>query len=143
MADERVRAQGAGLTLTVTVSAQPAFLDAIEAVAGWFGEYGGCPAEDAARLGTAVRRALERLMGERVAAGAAPRELGLHFEGDARRVRADLSCPPTAGNETFPLEQVLAGGDGLEGLRSLVDRVEFSQDRGRPCCRLTRRIRSR
>jgi hypothetical protein len=125
--------------LTVTVSSQPAFVPMLEALAARVGEYVGCPADDARHLGQAVGQTLveawRRLGPERT-----PGRFDLVFQGNGRLLRVDLACasPLPAGES---LERVLGGVDGIDGLRQLVDRIEFGDAGGHSYCRLTRQIR--
>jgi hypothetical protein len=139
MADASQHPARSALSMTVTVSSQPAFVPMLEALATRAGEYVGCPAEDARRLGEAVRRALgdswRHLGPER-----RPGRYDIVFQGNTRLLRVDLTCKsPLPDGVT--LEQALGGPEALEGLRHLVDRIEFGDTDGRPFCRLTRQIR--
>jgi len=141
MADERSNAPGAGLTLSVRLSARPALFGAVAALASGIGGQAGCAAADAARFGEAVGLALA-LVVDAAPPDATPVELDVAFEGGPRWLRADVSCAATEQGRTFPLDQALSA-DRLEALRSRVDRADIVQDRGRACCRLTRQIRPR
>jgi hypothetical protein len=127
------------LALTVTVSNQPAFVPAIEALAARAGEYVGCPAGDARHLGQAVARALTEAW-RRLGPGRSPGRFDIVFQGNGRLLRVDLACTgPLPSGVT--LEEAVGGADGVDELRRLVDRIEFGDANGCPFCRLTRRIR--
>jgi hypothetical protein len=139
MADDGERGGGAGLSLTVTVSSQQAFVPTLEALAARIGEYVGCSADEAKRLAQAVGRALSdasRRFGSDHASG----RFDIVFHGNGRLLRVDLSCtsPLPAG---VTLEDALGGEDAVSLLRKLVDRVEFGEAPRGPFCRLTRQIR--
>jgi hypothetical protein len=142
MAVERADAPPADLTLTVTLSAQPAFFDAVAAAGRHLGEQAGCATDEAASFGEGVGLALGRVTAG-APADAVPDELVVVFHVEARWLRADISCGRTRQGRPFPLEQAIAEGDGLAVLQSKADRVEVIQTQGRACCRLTRRIRPR
>jgi hypothetical protein len=126
------------LSLTVTVSSQPAILPTLEALAARVGEYVGCPAEDARDLGQAVGRALGDAW-RHLGAAAVP-GFEVAFQGNGRVLRVELVCasPLPAG---VTLQEALGGAEGVDRLRQLVDRIEFGADRGCAYCRLTRQIR--
>jgi hypothetical protein len=139
MTDDSSNAAGAGLALTVTVSSQPAFVPALEALTTRVGEYVGCPVEEARHLGQAVARALGQTWRHLGPAPGSPR-FDIVFHGNGRVLRVDVACagPLPAG---VTLEDALGGAEGVTDLRQLVDRVEFGDSDGRPYCRLTRQIR--
>jgi hypothetical protein len=139
MTDDSQRPTRPGVSLTITVSNQPAFVPTLEALTARIGEYAGCPAEEARHLGQAVGRALGetwRHVGPDQASG----RFDIVFQGNGRLLHVDLACrlPLPAG---VTLEDALGGPAALTGLRRLVDRVEFGETGGTPYCRLTRQVR--
>jgi hypothetical protein len=139
MIDDAPHRGQSGLSLTVTVSSQPAFVPTLEALAVRIGEYVGCPADDARNLGRAVGRALGDTW-RRLGPDRTPGRFDIMFHGNGRLLRVDLACegPLPAG---VTLEDALGGADAVNGLRQLVDRIEFGDADGSPYCRLTRQIR--
>jgi hypothetical protein len=138
MSAESPQAVSQGLSLTVTVSSQPAFVPTVEALAAKVGEFVGCSADDARRLGQAVALALSDTW-RHLGAGAVPPRFDVIFHGNGRVLRVDVACAsPLPGGVT--LEHAL-GSDAMNGLRALVDRIEFGETDGCPYCRLTRQIR--
>ena len=139
MTDDPPETEKSRLSLTVTVSSQPAFVPTLEALAARVGEYVGCPEEDARHLGQAVGRALGETW-RRLGPGQAPGRFEIVFHGNGRLLRVDLASktPLPVG---VTLEDALGGHEGLSGLRQLVDRIEFGDAGGYPYCRLTRQIR--
>ena len=96
MADDALRGGETPLALSCTVSSQPAFAAAAAALTVRVGEQAGCAAGDAARLGRAVREALD---GAILAADASrPQAFDLTFHGTSRVVRwTSRSRPPSTG----------------------------------------------
>jgi hypothetical protein len=139
MTGESPQSEKSGLSLTVTVSSQPAFVPALEALAARVGEYVGCPAEDAKHLGQAVGRALGGVW-RRLGPERSPGRFEIMFQGNGRLLRVDLACtsPLPAG---VTLEEAFGGAEAVDHLRQLVDRLEFGDADGAPYCRLTRQIR--
>jgi hypothetical protein len=137
MTDEVQRgASGADMSVIFTISPQPAFLDAAEALTERVGGYVGCPPDDARRLGLAVRRTLGRAFA--AANGQAPGSFDVAYRGNGRLLRVDVSCAAAPGG--FSLESMVTGADEASTVRELVDRVEFGHDGERQFCRLTSRI---
>lgn len=139
MSEDVQRAERSGLSMTVTVSRQPAFVPTVEALTVKIGEYVGCPADSARSLGQAVGRVLDEAW-RHLGPEPDPGRFDLVFHGDGRLLRVDVSCrnslPPGVS-----FEDALGGAASLSGLRALVDRVEFGHADGGPYCRLTRQIR--
>jgi hypothetical protein len=128
-----------GLSLSVTVSSQAAFVPALEALARRVGEYVGCPADDALHLGQAVGRALADTW-RHLGPARMPGRFDILFHGNGRLLRVDVTCPaPLPAGVT--LEDALGGPAGVDQLRLLVDRIEFGHSGDCPFCRLTRQIR--
>jgi hypothetical protein len=139
MNDDAQRSGRSGLSVTVTVSTQAAFVPTLEALTMRIGEYVGCPAEAARHLGEAVARALGETW-RHLGPDRTPGRFDIVFQGDGRLLKVDLACksplPPGVS-----LEEALGGPAATSGLRQLVDRVEFGDSDGHPYCRLTRQIR--
>jgi hypothetical protein len=131
----------AAFSMTVTVSSQPAFLPALEALTARVGEFVGCQAAAAKALGVAVARALTGAW-RGLERGGSAGHVDLVFRGNGRVLRVDLTCtaPLPAGTT---LEEALGGAEAVSGLRQFVDRVEFGDENGAPFCRLTQQIRDR
>ena len=140
MATHAEKPPGAGLPLTCTLSTHEALVDAAQAVAARTAELAGCAADDADKLGAAMRTALEALISQ-VPAARRPCELEVAFSGTERVLRVELSCDTAAGDDGLALEQVLGEGEAGQRLRGLVDRVEFGREGPRQSCRLTRQIK--
>jgi hypothetical protein len=139
MADVSAETGRSGLSMTVTVSSQLAFVPTVEALAARVGEYVGCPADEARHLGQAVGRALSETW-RQLGPDRKPGRFDIVFQGNGRLLRVDLTCrtPLPAG---LTLEAALGGADAVARLRPLVDRIEFGDTDGCPYCRLTRQIR--
>ena len=139
MNDDAQRSERSGLSMTVTVSSQQAFVPTLEILTARVGEYVGCPAETARRRGEAVGRVLGETW-RHLGPAQAPGRFDLVFHGDGRLLKVDLACksplPPGVS-----LEEALGGAPAMTGLRQLVDRIEFGDADGCPYCRLTRQIR--
>ena len=138
----RLRGGETPLALSCTVSSQPAFAAAAAALTVRVGEQAGCAADDAARLGRAVREALD---GAILAADASrPQAFDLTFHGTSRVVRVDVAVAPAVNGRqpAFSFEETLNGHGRTPTIEGLVDRVEFGQENGRSFCRLTHRIRA-
>lgn len=131
---------GAGLPLTCTLSTHEALVEVAQAVAARTAELAGCMVDDAEKLGTAIRTALEALISQ-VPAVRRPGELEVAFGGTERILRVDLSYDTAPGADGIPFEQLLGEGEAGQKLRGLVDRVEFGRDGTRQSCRLTRQIK--
>ena len=135
MADVPPATRAQELNFSVTLSAEPAFAETAGALAARAGDFSGCPADDASRLGEAVREAFSRLAATAVVAD--------HFElvvhGSPRLVRIDLCCAPDAAGAG--LEARLAPPPHGEAIQELVDRVEFGADGGAAYCRFTQQVR--
>jgi hypothetical protein len=123
------------LDFSVTLSAEPAFAETAGALAARAGDFSGCPADDARRLGEAVREAFARL----AATAAVADHFQLVIHGSPRLVRIDLCCDVAEAGSG--LEGRLAGQAHGEPIRDLVDRVEFGTDRGATYCRFTQQVR--
>lgn len=123
------------LTFSVILSAEPAFADTAGALAARAGDFSGCPADDARRLGEAVREAFSRLATTATIAN----HLQLIVHGSPRLVRIDLCC--AAAEAGAGLEARLAGQEHGEPIRALVDRVEFGTESGAAYCRFTQQVR--
>jgi hypothetical protein len=140
MADESQRpAPAADMTVVLTISSQPAFFEAAEALTERVGGYAGCPPEDARKLGMAVRRTLGRAF----AAGEGqtpPASFDVVYIGNGRVLRVDVACVAAPGG--FSLESSVTGTDQAATVRELVDRLEFGREGERQFCRLTRQIRA-
>jgi hypothetical protein len=133
MDDAPATSRSHDLSFSVTLSAEPAFADSVGALAARAGDFAGCPADDARRLGDAVREVFARL------AGCVPvtEHLAVTVHGDARLVRVDVRCEFAGAQD---LEQRI-DGDGGPPIRSLVDRVEFGADGASRFCRITQQVR--
>lgn len=131
------------LALTLTMSCEPALIGAAEAFVARMGEQSGCAADDARRLGQAVRRALGGLIGQ-PGPKPTPGQFELAFLATPRVARVDLWCACTAANGTATTmhDRLAASGDD-EAMRKLVDRVEFGRQGEREYCRLTQQVRAR
>ncbi|MCL4846461.1 MAG: hypothetical protein KJ066_08005 [Acidobacteria bacterium] len=140
MADDSQRPARADLAVSVTVSGDPALVDAVRAVAARIGEFAGCPAGEAATLGQAVGHAVSGVA-QSTPAGDPQRLVDIEFESNGRLLSVDMSCH---GDEAggFPLEETLAASGDDVAMRGLVDRVEFARTAGRQVCRLTRQVRA-
>ena len=121
------------LAFSVSLSAEPAFAEAAGALAARAGDYAGCAADDARRLGDAVRAVFEQ-----AAAGAPPASIvDLTVHGTARVVQVEVRCCGGAD-----LAQRMGTDGGADPVSALVDRVEYGVDGPRCYCRLTQQIRS-
>ena len=131
------------LSLTLTMSCEPALIGAAEALVARMGEQAGCAADDARRLGQAVRRALGGLIGH-PGPPPNPGQFEVAFVATSRVARVDLWCACTSadGTATTMHDRLAAGGDD-ETMRKLVDRVEFGRQGEREYCRLTQQVRPR
>jgi hypothetical protein len=139
MADEAARgAAGSEMAMVFTISTQPAFLEAAEALTERVGGYVGCPPDDARKLGQAVRCALGRAFAAENGQ-ATPASFDVAYNGNGRLLRVDVCCVSPSGG--FSLESRVTGEDEASTVRALVDRVEFGREGDRQFCRLTRQIR--
>lgn len=120
------------LSFSVSFSCEPAFADAAGALAARAGDYAGCAADDARRLGDAVRAVFTRIVAVEPVSGV----VDVQVHGTERLVRIEVWCRAAAD-----LAQRLGGDDGADPLSALVDRVEFGTDGARGYCRLTQQIR--
>lgn len=120
------------LTFSVSFSCEPAFADAAGALAARAGDYAGCAADDARRLGDAVRAVFEKVVAGEPHTGV----LDLRVHGTDRVVRVEVWCQGTAD-----LAQRLGSNGGADPVSALVDRVEIGADGARGFCRLTQQIR--
>jgi hypothetical protein len=123
------------LNFSVTLSAEPAFAETAGALAARAGDFAGCPADDARRLGEAVREVFAQL----AETGVLKNELQMVVHGSPRLVRIDLCC--AAADVGAGLEARLATHGVGEPIRSLVDRVEFGAEGNAAYCRLTQQVR--
>ena len=130
------------LALTLTVSREPAFLGAAEALIARVGEQAGCAPEDARRLGQAVRRALGGLIAR---SGSEPEgdQFDVAFTATSRVARVDVSSPGEPANGQPSLQDALSASGDVAAMGRLVDRVEFGREGDREYCRLTQQVRAR
>jgi hypothetical protein len=135
MSDAPEFARTHDLNFSVTLSAEPAFAETAGALAARAGDFAGCPADDARRLGEAVREAFARL----AATATAAQHLQLVVQGSPRLVRIDLCC--SAAEAGAGLEARLEGPESAEPIQSLVDRVEFGTAHDAVFCRFTQQVR--
>jgi hypothetical protein len=135
MDDASESAPAEHLDFSVTLSAEPAFAETAGALAARAGDFSGCTADDARRLGDAVRQVFARL----AATATVAEHLELVIHGGPRIVRIDLCCSgPGAGPG---LEARVSGLPDVEPIHALVDRVEFGDSGGSAFCRLTQQVR--
>ncbi|MCL4812121.1 MAG: hypothetical protein KJ061_06540 [Vicinamibacteraceae bacterium] len=127
------RAESDDLVVDCRVTTTPAFSSIVEALSARIGEFAGCPAGDAGRLGQAVRLVFERA---RAAVGGEG-EVDLDFRGNGRLLHVDVHCPGPAATALADLQD----GDGAARLRALVDRSEVQIEGDGTRCRLTQQIR--
>ncbi|MCU0256829.1 MAG: hypothetical protein MUF60_08785 [Vicinamibacterales bacterium] len=120
------------LSFSVSLSAEPAFADTAGALAARAGDYAGCAADDARRLGDAVRT----VFGTVVAGEPYTDVVEVIVHGTDRLVRIEVWCASGA-----TLVQRMAANGGPDPVSALVDRVEFGTDGPRGYCRLTQQIR--
>lgn len=120
------------LAFAVSLSAEPAFADTAGALAARAADYAGCAADDARRLGDAVRAVFTKVVTGEPYTGVV--EVNVH--GTARLVRIEVWCPGGAA-----LVERMAANGGPDPVSALVDRVEFGTDGARGYCRLTQQIR--
>jgi hypothetical protein len=139
MTDDSPQPARSGLSLTVTVSSQAAFVPTLQALAERIGAYAGFRTEEARHFAQAVGRALVDAFNH-LGPDNPPDAFEIVFQGTDRLLRVDMSCkgPLPAG---VTLEQLLGGPAAVDDLRRLVDRVEFGQAEGAPYCRITQQIR--
>jgi hypothetical protein len=123
------------LSFSVRLSAEPAFAETAGALAARAGDFSGCPADDARRLGEAVREAFSRLATTATIAD----EVELVVHGTPRIVRIDLCCAQASA--TPDLEARIASLEHGEPIRALVDRIEFGKEGGACYCRFTQQVR--
>lgn len=120
------------LSFSLSLSAEPAFADTAGALAARAGDFAGCAADDARRLGDAVRTVFARLVGGEPLAGL----VDVVVHGTGRLVRVEVWCG--AGVD---VAQRLGPNGGPDPVSALVDRVEVGADGPRGYCRLTQQIR--
>ena len=140
MTEAPPRPAGPGLSLTLYISRQTAFLGTAEALVARAGEHAGCASDDARRLGQAVRQALGGLIAHTLADGGHA-EIEVAVKGNGRLLKVDVVCPGGAGG-TVSVEEALTGRGDDAVMRRLVDRVEFGRDGDRQYCRLTQQVRA-
>lgn len=121
------------LTFSVSFSCEPAFADAAGALAARAGDYAGCAADDAKRLGDAVRAVFEKIVAGEPYTGT----VDLIVHGTGRVVRVEVWCQGIAD-----LVQRLDNNGAADPVSALVDRVEIGADGPRGYCRLTQQIRA-
>lgn len=133
MTEPTLPAESDDLVVDCRVTTTPAFSAIVEALAVRIGEFAGCQADDAGRLGQAVRLVFDRAR----AAASAEREVDLDFRGNGRLLHVDVHCPGQSMDGLSELQE----GDAAGRLRTLVDRSEVQPEGDGTRCRLTQQIR--
>jgi hypothetical protein len=120
----------AEFAFTLSISCEPAFADAVRALASRAGALAGCSDEHSARLGACLGGVFDAL----IAGGAThATDIDLAVHGSPRLVTIDVQCPRACG-------PVVAGAAETPALRALVDRLECGETGGRAFCRVTQQV---
>ena len=115
---------------TLSVSCEPAFADAVRALASRAGTLAGCDEEHSTRLGACVGGLFDAL----VAGGVTHvTDVDLAVHGTSRLVTIDVQCPDACASTV-----AVAADD--PSLRALVDRLECGQSTGATYCRVTQQV---
>ena len=120
----------AEFAFTLTVSCEPAFADAVRALASRAGALAGCADEHSGRLGACLGGLFEALIAGGVTHAT---DVDLDVRGTSRVVTIDLQCP-------LDCRAIVADAVAVPALQQLVDRLECRESNGRTCCRVTQQV---
>ena len=120
----------AEFAFTLSISCEPAFADAVRALANRAGALAGCSDAHSAQLGACLGGVFDAL----IAGGATHiTDVDLAVHGTRRLITIDVDCPAACG-------PAVAGAVATPTLRALVDRLECGETGGRTFCRVTQQV---
>lgn len=120
----------AEFAFALSVSCEPAFAEAVRALAGRAGALAGCSDDQSTRLGSCLGGVFDALIASGVTHAT---DVDLDVRGTSRVVTIDLQCPSGC-------RPALVEAAANPALQQLVDRLECHESKGRVCCRVTQQV---